>query len=175
VQLSPTPKGEWRWIGTQTVVFQPDPRFPMATDYAVEIPGGTRGARGEALAAPVKFAFKTPTPKLLHGFPVHGPHGLTPIFFAEFDQEMVDRNVFSSLKVEANGKPVAVRPATTEETDDDPQVSSLIEHAKKGRWVAFKANDPLPAAATVVATFAKGLVGAERPKPTPDDQTFDFQ
>ena len=31
VKLTPQPKGAWRWIGTRTIVFDPDPRFPQAT------------------------------------------------------------------------------------------------------------------------------------------------
>jgi len=38
VSLHPEPEGQWRWLGTRTVVFEPDPRFPMATDYAVTVP-----------------------------------------------------------------------------------------------------------------------------------------
>src|SRR5437588_7787265 len=29
VQLSPTPRGRWRWIGTRTILFDPEVRFPM--------------------------------------------------------------------------------------------------------------------------------------------------
>ena len=42
VKLTPTPKGRWRWIGTRTILFDPDVRFPQATTYKVEIPAGTK-------------------------------------------------------------------------------------------------------------------------------------
>ena len=45
-RLSPQPPGEWRWVGTRTLVFAPESRFPMATDYRVEVPAGTRAATG---------------------------------------------------------------------------------------------------------------------------------
>src|SRR5688500_1590298 len=51
VNLSPQPPGRWRWLGTKTLIFQPDGRFPMATTYAVTIPAGTRAANGSTLAA----------------------------------------------------------------------------------------------------------------------------
>ncbi|HUT77824.1 MAG TPA: Ig-like domain-containing protein, partial [Polyangia bacterium] len=41
-RLAPEPPGSWRWLGTRTLVFQPDGRFPMATDYEVQIPAETR-------------------------------------------------------------------------------------------------------------------------------------
>jgi hypothetical protein len=46
VRLSPQPPGEWRWVGTRTLVFEPEGRFPMATGYRVEVPAGTRRATG---------------------------------------------------------------------------------------------------------------------------------
>src|SRR5206468_3285989 len=38
VTLTPTPRGHWRWIGTRTLLFDPEVRFPQATTYTVEIP-----------------------------------------------------------------------------------------------------------------------------------------
>ena len=47
VKLSPQPEGQWRWVGTKTLVFEPAAktgfaagRFPAATKYTVDIPGG---------------------------------------------------------------------------------------------------------------------------------------
>jgi hypothetical protein len=67
VKLTPTPKGEWRWLGTQTVMFQPDPRFPMATEYTVDIPAGTRAMNGKVLEKAEHFTFKTPPPSRARG------------------------------------------------------------------------------------------------------------
>ncbi|MGH7534691.1 MAG: hypothetical protein ACREMG_03795, partial [Gemmatimonadales bacterium] len=50
VRLRPEPGGRWRWVGARTLLFEPTAprsgagRFPMATDYAAEIPKGTRSA-----------------------------------------------------------------------------------------------------------------------------------
>ena len=48
VQLTPSLPGVWRWLGTKTLSFdyQSDEidRFPMATEYTVEIPAGTESA-----------------------------------------------------------------------------------------------------------------------------------
>ena len=49
VSLVPQPAGKWRWLGTKTVMFQPDKRFPMATEYAVEVPGATKSMSGQVL------------------------------------------------------------------------------------------------------------------------------
>ena len=41
VWVNPEPPGEWRWVGSRTLLFEPVGRFPMATDYKVEAPAGT--------------------------------------------------------------------------------------------------------------------------------------
>jgi hypothetical protein len=58
VALKPTPPGRWRWIGTRTLLFEPTggERLPMATEYTVEIPAGTRSATGGALAAAERWS-----------------------------------------------------------------------------------------------------------------------
>ena len=45
VKLTPQPPGNWRWIGTRTILFDPKVRFPQATTYQVEISAGTRAQR----------------------------------------------------------------------------------------------------------------------------------
>src|SRR5262245_33398330 len=57
VKLSPQPKGRWRWVGAKTLLFEPDGRFPMATEYTVEIPAGTKSAVGWALGASKRWSF----------------------------------------------------------------------------------------------------------------------
>ena len=51
VRLDPQPPGQWRWVGTKTLLFEPTVRFPMATEFRVEVPAGTRSATGGTLAA----------------------------------------------------------------------------------------------------------------------------
>ena len=59
VVLKPQPKGTWRWIGTRTIVFDPEIRFPQATTYTVTVPAGTKSATGETMAAAKTFTFET--------------------------------------------------------------------------------------------------------------------
>jgi len=42
VRLSPEVPGKWRWVGTNTLLFEPHVRFPMATRYTATVPAGTR-------------------------------------------------------------------------------------------------------------------------------------
>ena len=58
-------RARWRWIGTRTILFDPDVRFPQATTYQVEVPAGTKSANGGVLKDGVKFTFETPAPTLV--------------------------------------------------------------------------------------------------------------
>ncbi len=175
VTLTPPPKGEWRWVGTQSVVFHPDPRFPMATDYAVDIPAGTKAASGETLAEAVRFTFETPPPRLVNHHPRGGPQTLKPVLFAELDQAMDEKELFSRLEVTGDGSKVPLRLATPDEIEEEPSVSNLSQRAKKGRWIAVVAAADLSPATTYKVVIPKGTRGAEGPKPTAADHAFQFR
>ena len=72
ISITPMPPGKWRWVGTQTVLYEPEKRFPMATDYQAEIPAGTRAASGQTLANAEKWSFS----RSLTGCPSR--YGLSP-------------------------------------------------------------------------------------------------
>ncbi|MBO0798877.1 MAG: Ig-like domain-containing protein, partial [Blastocatellia bacterium] len=86
VKLSPQPKGKWRWIGTKTLLFEPEGRFPMATNYTVEIPAGTKSASGNSLASMKRWTFSTPPLQIKGKFPFGAPHSRNPVIFIEFNQ-----------------------------------------------------------------------------------------
>jgi hypothetical protein len=75
-RLSPQPPGDWRWGGTRTLLFEPVGRFPMATDFRVEVPAGTRSAIGGA-ADRLDLTFSTPPPRLVVRHPLGGRRGAT--------------------------------------------------------------------------------------------------
>src|SRR5690606_15670618 len=50
LKLTPQPQGQWRWIGTKTLLFDPPERLPMATRYTAEVPAGTKSETGGTLA-----------------------------------------------------------------------------------------------------------------------------
>ena len=70
------PKGNWRWIGTRTILFDPEIRFPQATTYNIEIPAGTKSANGGVLAKATTFSFETPAATVVSEYPTDGPYQL---------------------------------------------------------------------------------------------------
>src|SRR5262249_27427793 len=99
VRLSPQPPGRWRWIGTKTLVFEPEHRFPMATTYSVEVPAAAKSASGATLKSPKKWTFATPPPVVKTSYPNSGPQRRDQIMFVEFDQRIDPTSVLGNLRV----------------------------------------------------------------------------
>jgi hypothetical protein len=172
--VSPQPAGSWRWLGTRTLLFKPDGRFPMATDYAVAVPAGTASATGDKLKEALEFEFKTPPPTIVGKFPVHGPRDLDPVIFIEFDQGIDAAAIAESTRLKHGGKAIALRVATDDEIAADDDVRELVARAEKGRFAALVAEAELPRGTHFDVVVKKGTPSAEGPKTTANDQSFEF-
>ncbi|HEU0036764.1 MAG TPA: DUF6049 family protein [Kofleriaceae bacterium] len=180
VKLSPMVKGHWRWLGTRTILFDPEVRFPQATTYTVEIPAGTKSANGNALDKPTKFTFETPPPTLVASSPgSYSPQQLDVPMFAVFDQKIDPQAVLAKIKVSANGKAMALRMLDAKEIDKDKQLAATIEATKKneqdGRWLAFRTTQKLPPDSQIEVTIPEGTPSAEGPNKTKTAQSFSFR
>jgi alpha-2-macroglobulin len=177
VKLNPQPKGQWRWVGTQTLLFEPELRFPMATEYQAEVPAGTKSATGGALAQAVRWTFRTPPPTVVTSHPTKdsGSQQRQPLIFIAFDQKVDPSAVVAhtTLKVAGDGA-VNVRQATPAEAEADDTVRQMGKDAIDGRWVALRPVDPLPVGAAVTVSIPPGLPSAEGPRTTEKEQTFQF-
>lgn len=178
VTLTPDVPGHWRWVGTKTLFFEADvegiDRFPMATEYTVEIPAGVESATGTTLAEAVRFTFRTPPPTLGQIYPSGGPQRLDPLIFASFDQRIDPDAMLESVEVKAGGQTYPVRPATEEEIAADSRIAGITSRAQEGRWLAFRAVDEFPKDTTVSVSFPAGTRSAEGPRTTERAQGFSF-
>ncbi|HBB94577.1 MAG TPA: hypothetical protein DC054_04240 [Blastocatellia bacterium] len=182
VKLSPQPPGKWHWIGTKTLLFEPDVRFPMATEYSVTVPAGTKSATGGALGQTKSWTFTTPPPTVKNFYPEKtNVQRRDVLMFAEFDQRIDPKDVLGNLTVVAGTAQVATRLATKDEIEADENVKDLVKNAEKDRWLAFRAIDSngrtvsaLPAGASVNVTIAAGTPSAEGSRTTKEPQNFPF-
>lgn len=177
VKLSPQPKGKWRWIGTKTLLFEPEHRFPMATNYTAEVPTGVKSISGSSLTIPKKWTFSTPPLQMTSTYPYEGePQSLDPIFFIEFNQKIDKSEILRYI----NLKPATqLRLATDDEINSSPQVKNMVGGAVKDQWIAFKANassnaKPLIAGTKYEITLAKGAKGGEGDRGTLLPQSYFF-
>ncbi|MDQ3339009.1 MAG: MG2 domain-containing protein [Myxococcota bacterium] len=180
IELTPTPKGSWRWIGTRTVLFDPVTRFPQATTYRVQIPAGTKSANGGVLKEAVKFTFETPAPTLKSSYPnPHQPQRLDVPMFALFDQKIDRDKVIDKISVRANSQQLAVElidaKAIAQDKTLDAIVKATIKDEQDGRWIAFRAKSPLPRDASIDVQIGAGTPSAEGPNTTKSMQSFQFR
>ncbi|MDX2039815.1 MAG: alpha-2-macroglobulin family protein [Acidobacteriota bacterium] len=183
VKLTPQPKGKWRWLGTKTLIFEPDNRFPMATNYAVEVPAGTKSATGNALAAAKRWTFATPPVKIKSSYPNNGPHQRNPVMFIEFDQRIDPAKMLKAIRLTAGAMTWKLRLALPEEIESDDTARRWVKAAEPNRWLAFKAEpllngaaeQPLPAGTSFTVTIPAGTPSAEGSRVTAEAQKFSFR
>ena len=179
VNLSPTPKGTWRWVGTRTLLFDPDPRFPQATEYKVEIPAGTRSATGGTLAEAKTWTFATPAPRIKQSHPTSSPQRRDPLLFVAFDQRVDPAAVLPTIRLKAAGESYPVRALTEAEIAGNATIKNLIDSADKneqsGRYVAFRADALLPADTKIAVEVGPGTPSLEGPRATSSPQSFSFR
>ena len=175
VRLSPLPRGKWRWVGTRTLVFDVDPRFPMATAYQAEVPAGVKSATGGVLPQAVKWEFKTPAPILTSWYPEGGSQPLQPVMFASFDQRIDPDKIIEKVLVAAGGATFETALVGPGELEEYADVKSMADQAEPGRWLAFKTVKPLPVGSKVDVLFEAGLPSAEGPLVTVKPQGYRFE
>lgn len=173
VKLSPQPPGKWRWIGTKTLLFEPEGHFPMSTDYNVTIPAGTKSATGGVLVNAKQWSFATESLKVVNSYPTGGPIRRDPLVFMEFNQRIDRQALLPFIRIsEMMRKDFPLRLATDEEIAADSMVSKLAAAAVPGRWIAVRILDrdgravaeSLPPATWVYISIANGAPSAEGPR-----------
>src|SRR5438477_2762853 len=180
VKLAPQPPGKWHWIGTKTLLFEPDGRFPMATQYSITVPAGTKSANGGTLAQSKSWTFTTPAPTVTNFYPARATvQRRDVLMFAEFDQRIDPSAMRKHTQLMAESQRFNVRLATPEEIHQNEDVRDLVKGAQKDRWLAFRAIDAngkfenaLPAGANVNVSILSGAPSAEGPRSTQQTQVF---
>ena len=188
VKLSPQPPGKWRWLGTKTLIFKPDGKFPMATTYVVSVPAGTRAVNGSTLATEKSWSFTTPSPAVKSSYPTGGSiEACDALMFIEFDQRVSPTELLRAIRVKAGQRELKTRLATDEEVKQliskDSEGTKVLREVPKERWLAFRAVDPktgksdlaLPADSQIDVTLVSGAPSAEGPNLTTKQYDFTFR
>ncbi|HEU5162543.1 MAG TPA: MG2 domain-containing protein, partial [Thermoanaerobaculia bacterium] len=91
IRIEPAIAGNFRWSGTNTLIFRPDPEaLRYATAFRVTIDSSARSIHGSALKAPYVFTFTTPTIKLRHTRWYEKANGAV-VFWVSFNQPIDER------------------------------------------------------------------------------------
>ncbi len=187
VQINPQPSGKWRWVGTRTLLFEPEVRFPMATNYTVTVLAGTRSASGATLPTEKSWSFTTPPLSVKNSYPnVASTQSRDALMFIEFDQRIDPDKVLGAIRVSAGNQTLPIRIATDVEikaaSSNNPTVENLLTQAAKDRLLAFRAieatskdlGQALPAASPIKVVLNSGAPSAEGPNLTLRPYEFFF-
>lgn len=167
VTLEPQPAGQWRWLGTRTLVFEPEGgRLPKATRYRVTVGAGVADVDGKALAKAVGWDLVLPTLDIEESWPAldETAADLEPLILLRFNQKVsAEALLAGKLTLEAGGKSFALREATAEEREADAAVMARVEGAPAGSWLALKPERALPKDSEVKLLLAADAPSAEGP------------
>lgn len=175
-RISPTLEGTWRWVGTQTAIFDPhEGRFPMASEFIVTPNDALVSTSGQRLDDARAWTFRTPTVRIQQSLPAGEGNVRTPVFVLQFDQRVDADAILEWIEVEANGQKIEIVSATSSDIESDAAAKRALANAQDGRWVAFRTKERLPTAASVTTRLLKGAPSAEGPRTTPRTQERSFR
>src|SRR5215204_139158 len=177
VELKPEVKGKWRWLGTDTLVFEAEQRFPMATTFTARVSNGTKSVGGAALAKDFTWTFATAPPKVEKFVPQAETREIFPdyaIMTAKFNQEIDEKEILSRITVTAGGKRMPVK-SVTAEVNPNYEVYQRLGEVRPKYWLAFRTVDLLPLNTNVQVVFESGLPSAEGSLKSEEEQVFAFK
>jgi uncharacterized protein YfaS (alpha-2-macroglobulin family) len=176
VKLTPEVKGKWRWLGTNTLIFDADGRFPMATRFTATIPAGTKSAAGGAiLEKDFSWTFETPPVKVESFSPNSETVRRDAILLAKFNQQINAEAVLPKITATANGQRIALRLAQKSEIEADKKLYETVKELLPGSWLALRADELLPLDSQIIVNFENGTPSAEGVLTSVSPQSFGFK
>ena len=164
--VTPELSGEWYWMGTQTLFFQPTVRLAGSTRYTVEVPAGTAAADGTTTTETRAWEFETSRLQLTSAWPgTWGSLDLRPEFVLRFNQDIDRNDVFQFLSVRANNEEFPIELIDPTDDDASPYIRSLMTESPL-RAIAFRVKADLPVDTKITVAVEKGTQSAEGPLPT---------
>jgi uncharacterized protein YfaS (alpha-2-macroglobulin family) len=162
VRITPEIKGKWRWRGTNTLVFEAAPRFPMATKYTATIPAGTKSVTGAVLEKDFSWNLETPPVQVKSFLPKDETVGLDAVMLAEFNQQVDPAAVLPKISlISTTAQKVPLRLATQTEIEADKRIFEKVKKLPERSWIAFRAVAPMPLDAKMSVYFETGIPSAE--------------
>jgi alpha-2-macroglobulin len=164
--IEPDAPGHLRWVGSQTLLFEPRAALPMATEYRVRVAAGLRALDGQALARDYTFDFGTPALAVVeHDAP--GARALLErrYFDLYFNQAVAPERVREFGALRQHGSRGARELAFTVERPD----------AKDLRRVRVVPKTPFALGSQIELRLRAGLPGQEGPRTLPADYQTSFR
>ena len=174
VEFDPQPVGRWRWVGTQTLLFEPTLRFPMATEYTVNVPAGVTAADGTTLSEGTSWTFRTPPPSVTSFWNTVSSPDRQALVVLGFDQAIDPASVLPFVNVRDGRTDVELRLASDAELADYEFATNFVSRLEDGRWMALVTAPMLTAGANVKVQVDAGLRSEEGPRTSDEQQDYAF-
>jgi alpha-2-macroglobulin len=178
LKMSPVVSGQWRWVGTRTLLFEPEAaRLPMSTEFQIQLDPAARAADGSSPAAATQWQFSTPAPVLQTRFPEGPGVRLQPLIVLGFDQRIDAAAILPFVHLEmAGGKPAPrLRLAKETEIKAAGALPAQWQGHDPQRTLILMLESPLPTETEVSVVLAAGAPSAEGPRLTSAEQRFNFK
>ncbi len=174
-RISPDIPGQWRWLGTRTLIFEPAAeRLPMATQFTVDVPAGVKSAAGKALSASVVWQFNTPPVQLLQSYPAGTGVDLQPVLLMIFNQRIDPEKLLPFIQLQAGKQTVGLRLASQEELAANKTLLARTQEAKAAYWLALRPEQALPVNTSIKVAVLPKAPSAEGERLTEATQTYEF-
>lgn len=160
IEITPDVAGRTRWVGSQTLLFEPSAPLPMGTEFRARVAGLT-ALDGRALAEPLVFSFATPALALVSHSEHQDPsqHRKTP-FELWFNAPVAASAIADAASLEIAGA-------------ERRSVAFAVEADEKdARHVRVTPKQAYPLASRVELTLRAGLAGREGPRPLAHDEVL---
>ncbi|MEO6786398.1 MAG: hypothetical protein ABI318_09725, partial [Chthoniobacteraceae bacterium] len=160
--IKPAMAGKWRWVSTQSGVFQPGAPPPLGTTFVVTLAGGLKTADGKTFRGSVKESFSTPS------FRVKGVNMMD-----YFDMKDAFSQPRAMLLFNADVDPAALAAHLKFVNADGRSVDALVRRAtaQEGAFPAYRSDDR--SGLTWDAQVREQLAGAPSKKAAPSDDEDD--
>ena len=176
IKIEPRPEGKWRWLGTQTLIFEAKgAEFPRATEYKVTVPAGIADVNGSKLEAAVTQTFTLPRPRVEQFHPTSSGLDLDPLIYFVFDQPVDPDKTLPLIHLKQGSQEVTLDRLTAAEAAKlDKGVTHRFKDILDNRVFYYRAKQPLKPGTSYTLMVEKGIKSAEGPLLSTSEQSASF-
>ncbi|MDH7511587.1 MAG: alpha-2-macroglobulin family protein [Clostridiales bacterium] len=186
LRFDPPAAGKHRWIGSRTLAFAPDKRFPFASEINVTVPAGTSALDGSTLPRDFIWSFKTIEPRLVRNFPVDGQRWVKLdtqvllLFNQPIDRDKAARFISWTEAPTATACAEPGRPRALPFDIAHPPAEKLKSERLElppdhGLLLTLSSGQKLTPGSTCLITLKRGLAAKEGPLGLEKDHSFSFE
>jgi alpha-2-macroglobulin len=165
ITLEPRPEGKWRWLGTQTIIFEPaQGQMPRATDYKVTVPKGVKDVSGSTLAESVTQAFSLPRPAVVSASPSASGLALEPLITVTFNQAVDPQTTPAKVHLMNGGQQVLLNSLSLVSAEKvEPGLKARYQDVPENTVFFFQAQAPLKPGNSYSIEVEEGVTSLEGP------------